>query len=137
MLPKLSVRTAGAGGEIYARTGKAGKFGIGGVTGANLGAAAMAAVGNTSTGGGNGLFGNTNVRRLVTGGNFGATGRSGTGGDGASKVACCTNCRTAGDDVQTAPSRTIAAQCNRVLTMNARREGAAGAIPKFIFTLNG
>jgi hypothetical protein len=137
MLLKLSVRTAGAGGEIYARTGKAGSVGIGGVTGANLGAAAMGAVGNTRTGGGNGFFGNTNVTRLVTGGNFGATGRSGTCGNGASKVACCNNWRTAGDDVQTAPSSTIAAPCNTVLTMNARRAGAAGAILKFIFTLNG
>jgi hypothetical protein len=134
LLAKTSVRTVGVGGELCARTGNAGNGGIGEATGANLGAAAIGAAGNTSTGAGNGFLGNTNVGRLVIGANFGTKGRSGTFDNGASKVACCTNCRTAGDDVQTAQSTTITAQCNKVLTMNAGREGATGTELKFTST---
>jgi hypothetical protein len=92
--------------------------------------------GNTTTGAGNGLFGNTNAGRRITGANFGAAGRSGTSGTGASKVACSTMRRTSGDAARTVPKSTITKPCNRILKIKARREGAAGTVLKINLHLN-
>jgi hypothetical protein len=107
----------------------ASKAGVFKATAAGLGA--VGGSGNIATGAGSGLFGKTNVGCLIRRTGFGATGRSEGSVNGATKVACSTNCRTSGEDAQTVPINTTAKQCSRILAMNARRGEAAGGMLKF------